>query len=164
MIIASKDLARPALYCFSTQEYNKEVKGFVYCLEGSSQTVKMQMPESVKMPRESPPYKPSFEKFVLLLSEKNKKAIHLFSSSFFLSWACAKVLGPSSEYSRVQRLLHWAGVSVVIFYIPVPYICQFTLNTDHLWEHMPFRKDNSTLRLMKQALDRLNSELACFPV
>ncbi|XP_023278863.1 uncharacterized protein C3orf67 homolog, partial [Seriola lalandi dorsalis] len=30
-------------------EYNKEVKGFVYCLEGSSQTVKMQMPESVKM-------------------------------------------------------------------------------------------------------------------
>ncbi|XP_056221170.1 uncharacterized protein C3orf67 homolog isoform X2 [Seriola aureovittata] len=31
------------------KEYNKEVKGFVYCLEGSSQTVKMQMPESVKM-------------------------------------------------------------------------------------------------------------------
>ncbi|KAG7244655.1 hypothetical protein INR49_029674 [Caranx melampygus] len=32
------------------KEYNKEVKGFVYCLEGSSQTVKMQMPECVKMP------------------------------------------------------------------------------------------------------------------
>ncbi|XP_042362514.1 uncharacterized protein C3orf67 homolog [Plectropomus leopardus] len=31
------------------KEYNKEVKGFVYCLEGSSQTVKMQMPESGKM-------------------------------------------------------------------------------------------------------------------
>ncbi|XP_037535719.1 uncharacterized protein C3orf67 homolog [Nematolebias whitei] len=31
------------------KEYNKEVKGFVYCLEGSSQTVKMQMPENAKM-------------------------------------------------------------------------------------------------------------------
>ncbi|XP_040890483.1 uncharacterized protein C3orf67 homolog isoform X1 [Toxotes jaculatrix] len=31
------------------KEYNKEVKGFVYCLEGSSQTVKMQMPENGKM-------------------------------------------------------------------------------------------------------------------
>ncbi|KAM3877720.1 protein CFAP20DC [Diretmus argenteus] len=31
------------------REYNKEVKGFVYCLEGSSQTVKMQMPEDGKM-------------------------------------------------------------------------------------------------------------------
>ncbi|CAB1438018.1 unnamed protein product [Pleuronectes platessa] len=30
------------------KEYNKEVKGFVYCLEGSSQTVKMQMPENGK--------------------------------------------------------------------------------------------------------------------
>ncbi|XP_049894177.1 uncharacterized protein C3orf67 homolog isoform X4 [Epinephelus moara] len=30
------------------KEFNKEVKGFVYCLEGSSQTVKMQMPESGK--------------------------------------------------------------------------------------------------------------------
>ncbi|XP_026202862.1 uncharacterized protein C3orf67 homolog isoform X3 [Anabas testudineus] len=31
------------------KEYNKEVKGFVYSLEGSSQTVKMQIPESGKM-------------------------------------------------------------------------------------------------------------------
>ncbi|XP_051271717.1 uncharacterized protein C3orf67 homolog isoform X1 [Dicentrarchus labrax] len=31
------------------KEYNKEVKGFVYCLEGSSQTVKMQMPENGKI-------------------------------------------------------------------------------------------------------------------
>ncbi|XP_041817858.1 uncharacterized protein C3orf67 homolog isoform X2 [Chelmon rostratus] len=31
------------------KEYNKEVKGFVYCLEGSSQTIKMQMPENGKM-------------------------------------------------------------------------------------------------------------------
>ncbi|XP_042262080.1 uncharacterized protein C3orf67 homolog isoform X1 [Thunnus maccoyii] len=31
------------------KEYNKEVKGFVYCLEGSSHTVKMQMPENGKM-------------------------------------------------------------------------------------------------------------------
>ncbi|XP_024916039.1 protein CFAP20DC isoform X2 [Cynoglossus semilaevis] len=31
------------------KEYNKEVKGFVYCLKGSSQTVKMQMPENRKM-------------------------------------------------------------------------------------------------------------------
>ncbi|KAL7407031.1 hypothetical protein ABVT39_001855 [Epinephelus coioides] len=31
------------------KEFNKEVKGFVYCLEGSSQTVKMQIPESGKM-------------------------------------------------------------------------------------------------------------------
>ncbi|KAM9408190.1 protein CFAP20DC [Pholidichthys leucotaenia] len=31
------------------KEYNKEVKGFVYCLEGSSQTVKIQMPENGKM-------------------------------------------------------------------------------------------------------------------
>ncbi|KAM4582546.1 protein CFAP20DC [Fundulus diaphanus] len=31
------------------KEYNKEVKGFVYCLEGSSHTVKMQMPENAKM-------------------------------------------------------------------------------------------------------------------
>ncbi|KAM6927833.1 protein CFAP20DC [Xenentodon cancila] len=31
------------------KEYNKEIKGFVYCLEGSSQTVKMQMPEHEKM-------------------------------------------------------------------------------------------------------------------
>ncbi|XP_029287819.1 protein CFAP20DC isoform X2 [Cottoperca gobio] len=31
------------------KEYNKEVKGFVYCLDGSSQTVKMQMPENGKM-------------------------------------------------------------------------------------------------------------------
>ncbi|KAG7495103.1 hypothetical protein JOB18_044484 [Solea senegalensis] len=31
------------------KEYNKEVKGFVYRLEGSSQTVKMQMPENMKM-------------------------------------------------------------------------------------------------------------------
>ncbi|XP_053171503.1 uncharacterized protein C3orf67 homolog [Scomber japonicus] len=31
------------------KEYNKEIKGFVYCLEGSSQTVKMQMPENGKM-------------------------------------------------------------------------------------------------------------------
>ncbi|GLD64572.1 uncharacterized protein AKAME5_001611100 [Lates japonicus] len=31
------------------KEYNKEVKGFVYCLEGSSQTVKMQLPENGKM-------------------------------------------------------------------------------------------------------------------
>ncbi|KAF7664308.1 hypothetical protein LDENG_00180650 [Lucifuga dentata] len=31
------------------KEYNKEVKGFVYSLEGSSQTVKMQMPENGKM-------------------------------------------------------------------------------------------------------------------
>uniref|UniRef100_A0A665UDL0 Zgc:162324 n=1 Tax=Echeneis naucrates TaxID=173247 RepID=A0A665UDL0_ECHNA len=32
-----------------SKEYNKEVKGFVYCLEGSSQTVKMQMPQNGKM-------------------------------------------------------------------------------------------------------------------
>ncbi|XP_055077719.1 uncharacterized protein C3orf67 homolog [Periophthalmus magnuspinnatus] len=32
------------------KEYNKEIKGFVYCLEGSSQTVKMQMPKNGKMP------------------------------------------------------------------------------------------------------------------
>ncbi|XP_013764123.1 protein CFAP20DC isoform X5 [Pundamilia nyererei] len=31
------------------KEYNKEVKGCVYCLDGSSQTVKMQMPENGKM-------------------------------------------------------------------------------------------------------------------
>ncbi|XP_044030348.1 uncharacterized protein C3orf67 homolog isoform X6 [Siniperca chuatsi] len=31
------------------KEYDKEVKGFVYYLEGSSQTVKMQMPENGKM-------------------------------------------------------------------------------------------------------------------
>ncbi|XP_074534619.1 protein CFAP20DC isoform X2 [Halichoeres trimaculatus] len=31
------------------KEYDKEVKGFVYCLEGSSQTVKMQIPENGKM-------------------------------------------------------------------------------------------------------------------
>uniref|UniRef100_A0A8C6UZG2 Zgc:162324 n=1 Tax=Neogobius melanostomus TaxID=47308 RepID=A0A8C6UZG2_9GOBI len=31
------------------KEYNKEIKGFVYCLEGSSQTVKMQMPRNGKM-------------------------------------------------------------------------------------------------------------------
>ncbi|KAM7006185.1 protein CFAP20DC [Tautogolabrus adspersus] len=31
------------------KEYDKEVRGFVYCLEGSSQTVKMQMPENGKM-------------------------------------------------------------------------------------------------------------------
>ncbi|AWP02711.1 Hypothetical protein SMAX5B_002242 [Scophthalmus maximus] len=31
------------------KEYNKEVKGFVYNLEGSSQTVKMQLPENGKM-------------------------------------------------------------------------------------------------------------------
>ncbi|KAM8756571.1 protein CFAP20DC [Acanthopagrus schlegelii] len=31
------------------KEFNKEVKGFVYCLEGSSQTVKMQMPENGKI-------------------------------------------------------------------------------------------------------------------
>ncbi|XP_076607536.1 protein CFAP20DC isoform X1 [Chaetodon auriga] len=31
------------------KEYNKEVKGFVYCLEGSSQTIKMQIPENGKM-------------------------------------------------------------------------------------------------------------------
>ncbi|XP_070707199.1 protein CFAP20DC [Pempheris klunzingeri] len=31
------------------KEYNKEVKGFVYCLEGSSPTVKMQMPDNGKM-------------------------------------------------------------------------------------------------------------------
>ncbi|XP_015247665.1 PREDICTED: uncharacterized protein C3orf67 homolog [Cyprinodon variegatus] len=31
------------------KEYNKEVKGFVYCLKGSSHTVKMQMPENAKM-------------------------------------------------------------------------------------------------------------------
>ncbi|XP_069546711.1 protein CFAP20DC [Brachyistius frenatus] len=31
------------------EEYNKEVKGIVYRLEGSSQTVKMQMPENGKM-------------------------------------------------------------------------------------------------------------------
>ncbi|CAJ1050649.1 uncharacterized protein C3orf67 homolog [Xyrichtys novacula] len=30
------------------KEYDKEGKGFVYCLEGSSQTVKMQMPENGK--------------------------------------------------------------------------------------------------------------------
>ncbi|XP_010780761.1 protein CFAP20DC isoform X2 [Notothenia coriiceps] len=34
---------------FIHKEYNKEVRGFVYCLEGSSQTVKMQMPEHGKM-------------------------------------------------------------------------------------------------------------------
>ncbi|XP_034074987.1 uncharacterized protein C3orf67 homolog isoform X3 [Gymnodraco acuticeps] len=34
---------------FIHKEYNKEVRGFVYCLEGSSQTVKMQMPENGKM-------------------------------------------------------------------------------------------------------------------
>ncbi|XP_040014582.1 uncharacterized protein C3orf67 homolog isoform X1 [Xiphias gladius] len=37
------------MYYFFSQEYDKEVKGFVYCLEGSSQTVKMQMPENGKM-------------------------------------------------------------------------------------------------------------------
>ncbi|XP_028262567.1 protein CFAP20DC [Parambassis ranga] len=31
------------------KEFNKEVKGFVYCLDGSSQTVKMQLPENGKM-------------------------------------------------------------------------------------------------------------------
>ncbi|XP_038552902.1 uncharacterized protein C3orf67 homolog isoform X2 [Micropterus salmoides] len=31
------------------KEYDKEVKGFVYCLEGSSQTVKMQIPENGKV-------------------------------------------------------------------------------------------------------------------
>lgn len=33
------------------QEYDKEVKGFVYCLEGSSQTVKIQTPDSSKVSR-----------------------------------------------------------------------------------------------------------------
>ncbi|XP_028303181.1 protein CFAP20DC isoform X2 [Gouania willdenowi] len=32
------------------KEYDKEVKGFVYCLKGSSQTVKMQMPANGKTP------------------------------------------------------------------------------------------------------------------
>lgn len=36
------------------QEYDKEVKGFVYCLEGSSQTVKMQTPDSSKVSRKLP--------------------------------------------------------------------------------------------------------------
>ncbi|XP_061687979.1 uncharacterized protein C3orf67 homolog isoform X2 [Syngnathoides biaculeatus] len=31
------------------KEFDKEVKGYVYCLEGNSKTVKMQMPENVKM-------------------------------------------------------------------------------------------------------------------
>uniref|UniRef100_A0A8C7XIH8 CFA20 domain-containing protein n=1 Tax=Oryzias sinensis TaxID=183150 RepID=A0A8C7XIH8_9TELE len=31
------------------KEYNKEVKGFVYCLDGSSHTVKMQIPQDGKM-------------------------------------------------------------------------------------------------------------------
>ncbi|XP_077430120.1 protein CFAP20DC isoform X2 [Vanacampus margaritifer] len=31
------------------KEYDKEVKGFVYCLEGNSKTVKMQLPENGKM-------------------------------------------------------------------------------------------------------------------
>ncbi|CAL1609367.1 unnamed protein product [Knipowitschia caucasica] len=30
------------------KEYNKEIKGFVYCLDGSSRTVKMQMPKNGK--------------------------------------------------------------------------------------------------------------------
>ncbi|XP_029006093.1 uncharacterized protein C3orf67 homolog isoform X2 [Betta splendens] len=35
--------------CAIHKEYNKEVKGFVYCLEGSSQTVKMQIPQNGKL-------------------------------------------------------------------------------------------------------------------
>ncbi|XP_076012967.1 protein CFAP20DC [Genypterus blacodes] len=44
-------VAKWKLYGQSTirKEFNKEVKGFVYSLEGSSQTVKMQMPENGKM-------------------------------------------------------------------------------------------------------------------
>ncbi|KAK7916576.1 hypothetical protein WMY93_012337 [Mugilogobius chulae] len=37
------------------KEYNKEIKGFVYCLEGSSQTVKMQIPKNGKMSFNVPP-------------------------------------------------------------------------------------------------------------
>lgn len=33
------------------QEYDKDVKGCVYCLEGSSQTVKMQLPKNAKESR-----------------------------------------------------------------------------------------------------------------
>lgn len=47
------DASHPEPCYLFPQEYNKEVKGFVYCLEGSSQTVKMQIPQNGKLSRKS---------------------------------------------------------------------------------------------------------------
>ncbi|XP_067359790.1 uncharacterized protein C3orf67 homolog isoform X3 [Channa argus] len=70
------------------KEFNKEVKGFVYCLEGSSQTVKMQMPENGKMSLgllqkylvlqvNIPPCKDFSIELVITDSEHLKRRLHL---------------------------------------------------------------------------------------
>ncbi|XP_026163039.1 protein CFAP20DC isoform X2 [Mastacembelus armatus] len=70
------------------KEYNKEVKGFVYSLEGSSQTVKMQMPENGKMSLgllqrflvlqvNIPQFKDFSTELVITDSEHLKRRLHL---------------------------------------------------------------------------------------
>lgn len=87
---------------FLHQEYDKEVKGFVYCLEGSSQTVKMQTPDSAKVSRKLPPFLNSFV-------NGSFPGPHVYGCLLFVyvvcSWAPPKILGPSSKHSREQRFL-----------------------------------------------------------
>lgn len=76
------------MFNFFLQEYNKEVKGFVYCLEGSSQTTKMQMPGNGKLSRKSVTYLNPFANDTLLCS-------HVIDCSIF----CLFIVG------LVQRFL-----------------------------------------------------------
>lgn len=91
------------------QEYDKEVKGFVYCLEGSSQTVKMQTPDSSKGSRKLPPILEPIRK----LNRKNVDARVCVACS----WAPPHVGGPPSKHSSEQRFFHWDYVSIQFFFL-----------------------------------------------
>lgn len=78
--MADKYLPWTMLLFFSfLQEYDKEVKGFVYCLEGSSQTVKMQTPDSSKVSR----------KLQSILKSIRKLYQNIFDTCLLLFVVCA---------------------------------------------------------------------------
>ncbi|KAM4587296.1 protein CFAP20DC [Odontesthes bonariensis] len=89
------------------KEYNKEVKGFVYCLGGSSQTVKMQMPESGKMTLGL------IQRFLVL--QVNIPQCHDFSTELVIT---------DSEHQK--RRLHLSTVhkelSATLLHAKIPYV------------------------------------------
>ncbi|XP_072239133.1 protein CFAP20DC [Leuresthes tenuis] len=89
------------------KEYNKEVKGFVYCLGGSSQTVKMQMPENGKMTLGL------IQRFLVL--QVNIPQCHDFSTELVIT---------DSEHQK--RRLHLSTVhkelSTTLLHAKIPYV------------------------------------------
>lgn len=89
------------LSCFLPQEYNKDIKGWVYCLEGSSHLVRMHLPENPKQSRKS-----ELESFF----KQSFCAQHIIII-FLCSRDYPKNVSPANKCSTGQILFHRDCVS-----------------------------------------------------